>query len=63
MYDVNMVRRLCVEIANERDPEKSKELVALLRAVIQDDAEEIKLRMSYLTKRYAAAFTDPMAAD
>jgi hypothetical protein len=57
-----MVRRLCEQVANEQDPEKSKELLSLLRAVIHD-AEEIKLRMSYLTKRYAGAFSDVMAAD
>jgi hypothetical protein len=36
-----MVRRLCEQVANEQDPEKSKELLSLLRAVIHDDAEEI----------------------
>ena len=63
MYDLDMVRRLCEQAANERDPEEAEELLALLQAVLRDDVEEIKLRMSYLTKHYAGAFTDPMAAD
>ena len=59
MYDVNMVRGLCAEVAKEQDPEKSRDLVSLLQAVIKDDAEEIKLRMSFLTQRYASAITRP----
>ena len=58
MYDVEMVRKLCAEAANERDPKRTQELIALLQAVLRDDVEEIKLRAVYLAKRHS-----DMAAD
>lgn len=62
VYDEEMIRRLCAEAANETDPEKSEELIALLRAVLRDNVEEVKLRASYLARRQAAT-SGPMAAD
>jgi hypothetical protein len=55
VYDEEMVRRLCAEAANEQDPERSQELIALLQAVLRDDVEELKLRASYLAKCHAMA--------
>ena len=60
MYDRDMIRRLSEELANETDPERSKELVALLQSVLRDEMEEIKVRMSYLSQRYGAAIADPV---
>jgi hypothetical protein len=53
VYDEEMVRRLCAEAANETDPEKSEELIGLLKAVLHDNVEEIRLRAAYLAKRHA----------
>ena len=58
MYDVEMVRKLCAEAANEQDPKRTQELIALLQAVLRDDVDEIRVRALYLAKRH----TD-MAAD
>jgi hypothetical protein len=35
----------------------------LLQAVIKDDQEEVRLRMSFLTRKYAAVVSDSNAAD
>jgi hypothetical protein len=53
MFDVNLVRILCRQVVDENDPDKSEELLSLLQAVIKDDQEEVKLRMRYLTQKYA----------
>ena len=65
MYDVNLVRTLCRELADEQDPGKIEELMALLRAVIKDDQEEVKARMTFLARKYAHFFSecDSNAAD
>lgn len=56
MYDVNLVRVLCEKIAGERDSFKSQDLCALLHAVIQENDEEIALRLKFLKKKYNIAF-------
>ena len=53
MYNINLVRQLCTAIVSEQDPDKVHELMALLRAIISDDQEEIRTRMAFLAKRYA----------
>jgi len=53
-----MIRSLCAEAANEQDPERSEELIALLQAVLRENVEEIKLKASYLAKRHAAIAAD-----
>jgi hypothetical protein len=53
------VRALCRDISAETDPHKVEELVSLLRAVIRDDQEEIRLRMSFLAKKYPIAVGGP----
>jgi uncharacterized membrane protein YvbJ len=55
MFDVNLVRNLCREIVDEDDPDKVEELLSLLQVVIKDDQEEVKLRLNYLTRKYARA--------
>lgn len=55
VYDRELVRTLCAEIANENDPKRSEELIALLKTVLRDQLEEIRLRASYLAKRKPAS--------
>ena len=52
MYETDFVRTLCQNIANQKDPVKVEELISLLRAVIKDDQEEIRIRMLFLAKKY-----------
>ncbi len=63
MYNVDLLRQLCKDIANERDSEKEQDLVSVLRAVIREDQEEIRVRMAFLAKKYADVISDSKAAD
>ncbi len=63
MYNVDLLRQLCRDIANERDSEKEQDLVSVLRAVIREDQEEIRVRMAFLAKKYADVISDSKAAD
>jgi hypothetical protein len=64
VYNVALVRQLCVEITSEKDSEKCQQLVALLRAVTKEDQEEIRVRMSFLVKKYAGVVDgESQAAD
>ena len=63
MYNVDLLRQLCRDIANEKDSEKEQDLVSVLRAVIREDQEEIRVRMAFLAKRYADVISDSKAAD
>jgi hypothetical protein len=62
-FDIQLVRTLCQEITVEKDPPRVEELLHLLQAVIKDDQEEVRLRMSFLTRKYAAVVSDSNAAD
>ncbi len=63
MYNVDLLRQLCRDITNERDSEKEQDLVSVLRAVIREDQEEIRVRMAFLAKKYADVISDSKAAD
>jgi hypothetical protein len=63
VYNVDLLRHLCRDIANEKDSEKEQDLVSVLRAVIREDQEEIRVRMAFLAKKYANAISDSKAAD
>jgi hypothetical protein len=52
VYNINLVRQLCKDIAEEKDPQRTAELADLLQAVIKDDQEEIRLRLGFLAKVY-----------
>jgi hypothetical protein len=52
VYNINLVRQLCKDIAEEKDPQRTSELADLLQAVIKDDQDEIRLRLGFLAKVY-----------
>ena len=62
MYKSDLVRKLCGEIAQEKDPEKAEDLMSLLQAVMKDDQEDIRIRMAFLAKKYGLV-SDSKAAD
>lgn len=62
MYDTALIRKLCGEIAEEKDSEKSQELASLLQAVIREDIEDIRTRMAFLRRKYESAFEDSKVA-
>jgi hypothetical protein len=63
MYTADLVRNLCRTITREKDNLKSGELLALLRAVMREDQEEIRLRMAFLAKNYSIIGSESQAAD
>jgi hypothetical protein len=63
VYNTNFMRQLCREITAEKDPHRAEELISLLRAVIRDDQEEIRTRMSFLAKKFADVISDSKTAD
>jgi hypothetical protein len=63
VYNVELVRLICRDINATDDPEKERELLSLLRAVIQDDQEDIRTRMEFLKKKYPHVIGDAKAAD
>jgi hypothetical protein len=63
VYNVDVVRQLCLEISDATDPDKIQELTSLLQAVIREDQEEIRVRMAFLAKKYGKPFAESKAAD
>jgi len=64
VYDVELVCLICRDINNAKDdPRKEQELISLLQAVIREDQEEMRIRMAFLAKKYAAVISDAKAAD
>jgi len=63
VYDIELIRRLCAEIRAEQNSETEHDLIALLQAVIKDDQEEVRMRLAFLTSKYAAVTSDAKAAD
>jgi hypothetical protein len=64
VYDIDLMRSLCGDIAREKDPKKTEQLLALLHAIIKDDQEEVRTRVKFLARRYADFLTsDSKAAD
>ena len=61
---LELVRLICRDINNAKDdPQKERDLLSLLQAVIREDQEEVRLRMAFLAKKYAAVISDTNAAD
>jgi hypothetical protein len=63
VYNADLVRNLCRTITREKDTQKSGELLALLRAVMREDQEEIRVRMAFLAKNYSIIGSESQAAD
>ncbi len=63
MYSDSLVRQLCAEIAAANDHEKAIDLISLLQAVIKEDQEEIRVRMAFLSNKYAEVISGSKAAD
>jgi hypothetical protein len=53
MYDTELVRSISRQICEETDPDKTDELLQLLKAVIHNDFEEVRTRMEFLHQKYA----------
>ena len=61
---LELVRLICRDINNAKDdPQKERDLLSLLQAVIREDQEEVRLRMAFRVRKYAAVISDTSAAD
>jgi hypothetical protein len=60
VYDVGVVRNLCEWIATERDERKTRDLLALLRAIMKENDEEIELCLAFIKKKYAFVEADAL---
>jgi hypothetical protein len=50
MSEVEIIRELCRELAEEKDPEKTRLLLAELREMITLASEETRLRLGFLVR-------------
>ena len=63
MYNVELVRKICWDITEARgDRDKERELISLLQAIIKEDQEEIRIRMAFITQKYAPVISGANAA-
>jgi hypothetical protein len=58
VYDTVLLRDVCHQLAVEEDPDRIDQLICLLRAVVKDNQEEVKIRMAFLARQYAHFFTE-----
>jgi len=52
LHDPEFLRRVCQELSTQSNPEKVQDLLSLLRAVVDDDHEELQLRLHRMAGRY-----------
>lgn len=52
MIDVELLRAICRELIAEKDREKLEELLSLLCALVDNDQEEVDVKLRELSKRY-----------
>jgi hypothetical protein len=53
------VRDLCRQIAQETDPENSRQLLVSLRSALKEKQEEARLRMSQIARHYRRHIREP----
>lgn len=58
MFNPAIIRRICQQLVAEDDPQRTRELLSLLKAVVRDDQEEVRLRLHFLAKHYKAFLED-----
>ena len=61
MCNTALIRMICGELARAKDPGKIDALLGLVKAVIQDEAEEVRVRMEVIRQKYGLAFNSKAA--
>ena len=56
MHNAALIRLINGKIHRGNRPGKTDELLRLLRAVIQNDPEGVRMRMEFVREKYAIAF-------
>jgi len=54
MIDTELLRRICRVLILEKDSERLQELLSLLCALVDNDEEEVELKLQELSKRYSS---------
>jgi hypothetical protein len=52
MIDAELLRAICKELIAEKDREKLQELLSLLCALVDNDQEEVDVKLRELSNRY-----------
>jgi hypothetical protein len=52
MFDAELLRKICKELLAEKDSERPQELLSLLGALVEDDREEVRVKLRQLSERY-----------
>jgi hypothetical protein len=58
VFNPAVIRRVCQQLATEKDPQRARELMSLLQTVVEDDQEEVRLRFHFLAKHYKSLLED-----
>ena len=59
MYNSELVQQICRDINDSTsDIERERELLSLLRAVLKEDQEEVRMRMAFLLKKYGTVIEE-----
>ena len=61
MYNTGQIRLVCGELSRETDPGKIDDLLGLLKAIIQDEVEEARVRTEFIRQKYGLAFKAKVA--
>jgi hypothetical protein len=61
VYDIDSIRGLCRDLSREKDPANIEEPMEPLRAVMKEDHGEVRVRIRFLTKKYAHFLAEPQA--
>lgn len=52
MFDAELLRKICKELLTEKDSERLQELLSLLCALVEDDWEDVRVKLRQLSERY-----------
>lgn len=52
MFESDLLRYLCRELATEENSDRMEELLWAIRTVVRDNQEEARLRLQYIATRY-----------
>ena len=63
MHNMDLIRWICGQVDGETYAVKTRELLQLLKAVIQNDLEDVQIRMEYIRKKYALVFKHSTGTD
>ena len=50
MFDEELINALCEQLRMESDPQKIREIADTLRAIVETNVDDLRLRMDFLTQ-------------